>query len=180
MTSLIVLGLLIKMGAMSGYDIQMVMENSQTDKWAYVKPASIYYALKKLEEKGFVYLDGIETTGHRSKAVYSVTDSGKVEYRRLIKLGMEESSVIFPATLYSSLTFIDDIPATEAIIEIDKQLIKVNETYTDMKNIEALKREANAYPTNVEIIFVNMFAQCEIQINTLKQLKEHLMSDESN
>ncbi|MGL5820204.1 MAG: PadR family transcriptional regulator [Sarcina sp.] len=174
MASILLLGLLIRNGAMSGYDIQVALENSQTDKWAYVKPASIYYALKKMHEKGFLSLDGIEKTGHRTKAIYSITDTGVKEYKRLLKVGLEKTSVIFPAELYTSLTFIDDLPKEKALDLIEKQFLNIKIIYNDMKSIKILKKEIGHYPENVEIIFENMFKQCEIQLETLNLLKKHL------
>lgn len=50
-TRVMVLGLLLQYGAMSGYEIQQKMQSAQTDKWAYVQPASIYHALKKWIQK---------------------------------------------------------------------------------------------------------------------------------
>lgn len=175
MTALLVLGLLLRNGTMSGYDIQVAMENTQTDKWAYVKPASIYYALKKLEENGFVNLNSVEATGYRSKALYSITEKGKQEYKRLIKQGLEENSVIFPSAFYTSLTFIEDLSSEEILYEINRQTKKIYDLYNDMKNIKKLKIEINQYPENVKIIFENIFAQCELQLNTLNSLKEVLV-----
>lgn len=60
MTRTMVLGLLQTFGQMSGYEIQQKMQLSQTDKWAYVKPASIYHALKRMEKEGLVVLETIE------------------------------------------------------------------------------------------------------------------------
>src|SRR5471030_3167439 len=171
MTALLVLGLLLRNGILSGYDMQLAMEDTQTDKWAYVKPASIYYALKKLEENGFINLNSIETNGYRSKVLYNITEKGKQEYKRLIKQGFEENSVIFPSALYTALTFIEDLSTEELLDEINHQLKQINIIYNDMKNIEKLKIEINQYPENVQIIFKNIFAQCEIQLNTLNCLK---------
>lgn len=174
MTALLVLGLLLRNGTMSGYSMQVAMENTQTDKWAYVKPASIYYALNKLEENGFVNLNSVEKTGHRSKALYSITEKGKQEYKRLIKQGLEENSVVFPSSFYTSLTFIDDLSTEEILYEINKQYKKISTLYSDMKNIEKLKININQYPENVQIIFKNIFGQCEVQLNTLDFLKKTL------
>lgn len=172
MTYLLVLGLLLRNGKMSGYDIQMAMENTQTDKWAYVKPASIYYALKKLEENHFVTLDGVEQKGFRSKALYNITDEGKKKYKELIKKGLNEISVIFPSSLYTSITFIEDLSPEEIIRELSNQEEQVKTLYNDMKNIEKLKKSINEYPENVQIIFKNIFLQCEAQLNTVNSLKK--------
>lgn len=173
MTFLLVLGLLIRNGALSGYDIQVAMENSQTDTWAYVKPASIYYALKKLEEKRYVTLKSVEKTGHRSKAVYEINSEGVAYYQKLVADGLAKSSVVFPSDLYSSLTFIDDIPADTVIKNTEQHYKKIEKLYSEMKAVRELKLEIGEYPENVQIIFDNIFEQCKLQLSTLTAIKNY-------
>lgn len=173
MTTLMVLGLLNINGPMSGYDIQTAMESSQTDMWAYVQPASIYYALKKLEKNGFVDFDQLYQTGNRSKALYKITPQGQKEYVRLIKESMNTLSVAFPTNLYTALTFIDDLPNEDVIESVDKQILEVTKLYNTMKQIEGLKKDIDAFPENVAIIFRNIYRQCEIQLDMLNEMKDY-------
>lgn len=178
LTSLLVLGLLKLNGPMSGYDIQTAMESTQTDMWAYVQPASIYYALKKLEKKGFVDFDEFLQTGNRSKALYKITEKGKEEYTKLIKESMDTLSVAFPTNLYTALTFIDDLPIEEIRKSIDEQLVKITKLHDEMKAIEVLKKNLNAFPKNVEMIFTNIYKQCEIQLDLFIEMRDYY-SEES-
>ncbi|EIE5833658.1 PadR family transcriptional regulator [Listeria monocytogenes] len=173
MTSLIVLGLLIRNGSQSGYDIQVAMESSQTDTWAYVKPASIYYALKKLEEKQYVILKGVEKTGHRSKAIYEITPEGIEHYKQLIANCLEQPSVVFPSQLYSAVTFIDDISADVIIEKVEKQYKEIEKLYNNMQEVKKLKTNIDEYPENVKIIFDNIFEQCKIQLSILTSIKNY-------
>lgn len=173
MTSLIVLGLLIRNGSQSGYDIQLAMESSQTDTWAYVKPASIYYALKKLEEKKYVILKAVEKTGHRSKTIYEITPEGIEHYKQLIATCLEQASVVFPSQLYSAVTFIDDISADIIIEKVEKQYNEIEKLYNNMQEVKKLKTNIDEYPENVKIIFDNIFEQCKIQLSTLTSIKNY-------
>ncbi|MEE6728054.1 PadR family transcriptional regulator [Pediococcus acidilactici] len=174
MTDLLVLGLLATNGALSGYDIQTAMESSQTDTWAYVKPASIYYALKKLAEKNYVSLQKVETTGHRTRAIYEITDAGKKHFQHLIAKGLEKNSIVFPANLYSALTFIEDLPAEKALHHLNIQFQNIEQLYRQMNAVKQLKISLDAYPEHVQLIFENIFRQCQLQLDTLKAIKEYL------
>lgn len=173
MTRILVLGLLKKLGTMSGYDIQMAMESSQTDKWAYVKPASIYYALRKLEEEKFITFEELQQTGNRSKAIYKITSLGEEEYLKELEIWLGESSVVFPSTLYSVLSFIDDLPKDKILMALDKQEIKVQKLYDDMRIGEEKKHQVDAFPPHVKRIFDNIYAQCELQLNFINELRDY-------
>ena len=82
MVRLILLGML-KIRPLSGYEIQQVLQTSQTDVWAGVLPGSIYHALKKMDKEGLVEVDSLEKTGHRIKAIYKITEKGLTEFKRL-------------------------------------------------------------------------------------------------
>lgn len=176
MTRTMVLGLLQTFGQMSGYEIQQKMQLSQTDKWAYVKPASIYHALKKMEKEGLVVLETIEQTGNRSKAIYNITLEGKKELERLVIKSFKESSVIFPAKLYTALTFMNESTKEEILNALEEQKQTIQNIYEEMKAGQKEKENYSDIPENVMMIFTNMYEQCELQLNFIKQINEKLLS----
>lgn len=176
MTRTMVLGLLQTFGQMSGYEIQQKMQLSQTDKWAYVKPASIYHALKKMEKEGLVVLETIEQTGNRSKAIYNITLEGKKELERLVIKSFKESSVIFPAKLYTALTFMNESTKEEILNALEEQKLTIQTIYEEMKAGQKEKENFIDIPENVMLIFTNMYEQCELQLNFIKQINEKLLS----
>ena len=113
MTRLIVLGVL-DMKPMSGYDIQQVLKSNDAERWAGVLIGSIYHALKKLEQEGHIEINGIEQTGHRQKAIYRITKSGKGYLKELVLESLKETSVLYPSTLYSGISFIHQISQVES------------------------------------------------------------------
>ncbi|GGE57366.1 PadR family transcriptional regulator [Priestia taiwanensis] len=174
MTRTMVLGLLTMGGAMSGYEMQQMMNLSQTDKWANVQPASIYHALKKLTAEEFVSLDSIEQTGNRSKAIYSITKQGKKEFERLLVESFKQPSVVFPTGLYTALTFIDNVQTEEVLHALDIQEKAINELYADMKAGEQEKAKYISIPPHVMLIFNNMYDQCELQLKFIQQIREEI------
>lgn len=67
-----------------GYELQQVVKERQLNHWANVNPGSVYKALQTLEAKGFI--SGREETDGNNppRTVYSITDAGKQELRRLV------------------------------------------------------------------------------------------------
>jgi DNA-binding PadR family transcriptional regulator len=177
MTNVMVLGLLIKFGPMSGYDIQQKMQSAKTDKWAYVQPASIYHALRKLDKDELVCLEKLEQTGNRSKAIYSVTSKGKFEFDKMLISSFKKASVVFPAALYTVLTFIDEAPNENIIEALEVQRQAIQNIYDEMKAGQKIKEEYSEIPKNVLMIFENIYAQCDLQLQFLNKLKQDLLSD---
>lgn len=173
MTKAMVLGLLKTYGPMSGYEIQQMMQSSKTDTWAYVNPASIYHALKKLREEGKVMLETVEKTGLRTKSIFNITEEGKYELRQLLLNSMSDSSVVFPAALYTALTFMDHLEPNDMITALEKQRHEIEQLYASMKAGYKEKEAAlDELPDNVKLIFGNMFAQCELQLKCIEDILE--------
>ncbi len=68
-----------------GYEIKQMIERIMGD-WANIAFGSIYFALKKLSDEGFVEKVGTEQEGRRpSRMVYRITDTGRDEFMRLLR-----------------------------------------------------------------------------------------------
>ncbi|KKO54231.1 PadR family transcriptional regulator [Paenibacillus sp. DMB20] len=176
MTRAMVLGLLHTNGPMSGYEIQQMMQSAQTDLWAYVQPASIYHALKKLQAEGKVYLDHVEMTGMRSKSTFKITEDGVQELKDLLRQSFGKSSVVFPTHLYTALTFMNMLPPEEIRAALSSQEQDIRELYETMKSGQKKKEEATGKELAPEVmaIFQNMYAQCELQLACIEQIRSCL------
>ncbi|WP_339164768.1 PadR family transcriptional regulator [Siminovitchia sp. FSL H7-0308] len=171
MTRTIVLGLLKANGPMSGYEIQQMMESSQTDMWAYVKPASIYHALKKMQEEGKVILEKVEKTGLRTKSIFKITEDGEYELNQLLIDSFTDSSVVFPAPLYTALTFMENLHDEQVLSSLEKQKQEITSVYKNMKSgYEAKQKVLGQLPANINFIFNNMYEQCELQLKTIEEI----------
>jgi DNA-binding PadR family transcriptional regulator len=68
-----------------GYEIKQLIERVMGD-WTNIAFGSIYFALKKLAQEGFVDKVGTEQEGGRpSRTVYQITDAGRQEFIRLLR-----------------------------------------------------------------------------------------------
>ncbi|WP_232699464.1 PadR family transcriptional regulator [Brevibacillus daliensis] len=175
-TRAMVLGLLQMNGPMSGYEIQMLMQSAKTDLWANVAPASIYHALKKLQQEGKVILKTMEQTGLRSKAIFSITTDGEQELRDLLQASFSKSSVAFPTDLYTALTFIDQLAPSEVEFALDQQEKEIKKLHETLQEGYQEKKHhlQEKVPGNVTAIFNNLYAQCELQMKFVQQMRKLL------
>ncbi len=181
MTRILVLGML-DIQPMSGYDIQQMLKLNDAERWGGVLIGSIYHALKKLEQEGLVEITSIEQTGHRQKAVYKITSSGQEHLKELIKTALQTSSVIYPTTLYSGLSFFDKLSSDEARKALEEQQKKINIEYDVMeKGLEAKKKwmQNNISPMT-QLLFDNMFDIIKLQQDFIKKALKLIDSQNHN
>jgi len=177
MTRLMVLGML-RLKAMSGYELQQLLQISAVDKWAGILTGSIYHALKKMDKEGLVRVAKMESTGHRVKAIYEITEDGEMEYRKLLVESFRESSVSLPVNLYTGLSMLN-LPNHQADIAVLIEAIKAQkeELQTKLDEIEAGQNEKSQFIEMNElskITFQNMMDQYKLQIDFLEKIMKTL------
>lgn len=171
MTRLMVLGLLLQ-NPMSGYEMQLILQQSQTDTWAGILPGSIYHALKKMTQEELVEVEAVEQTGHRTKAIYRITPKGKEEFYKLLADTLKMSSVTFPGATYTAISFLDMLPKDEIVSALTEQRRIIEKQYADLKCGEELKAQHVPLSEGIKLIFQNMYDHFEIQLRFLTQLEE--------
>lgn len=83
-TRLVILGLL-KEQPLYGYELKQIIEERMGD-WTDIAFGSIYYALDKLSDEGFIEKLATEKEGNRpSREIYQITAEGKQEFQRLLR-----------------------------------------------------------------------------------------------
>ncbi|MEI5907936.1 PadR family transcriptional regulator [Bacillus spongiae] len=169
MARLMVLGLL-KMKPMSGYEIQQILEMSQTDLWAGILPGSIYHALKKMEKEGLIEIDSIEQTGNRSKAIYKIVDKGEEEFITLAKQTLTDSSVLLPSKLYTAIGFLNELSPDEIIETLRKQKDGLNKQLERQRAGEQAKKAHTEIDEITRLTFENIYLQYELQIDYIDKL----------
>jgi DNA-binding PadR family transcriptional regulator len=82
-TRLVILGLL-RDRPLYGYELKQIIEEHMGD-WTNIAFGSIYFALNKLSEEGFIEKAGTEQQGNRpSRTIYQITEAGRAEFLRLL------------------------------------------------------------------------------------------------
>lgn len=166
---LIILGML-KIRPLSGYEIQQVLQMSQTEIWAGVLPGSIYHALKKMDKEGLIEVDTVEQTGHRIKAIYKITEKGQLEFTELLKSSLLGKSVGLPSTLYAAISFLHELPTKDSIQALAEQKVLLEKEVEQLKIGLATKEQHVTINEIAKLQFENMFAHYQLQIDFIEKL----------
>ncbi len=90
---LIILGMLIEK-PQSAYDLQKDIEYHHFDRWSKISIPSIYKKVIQLEEKGFLTSEVSNSGKLTNKTIYSITETGKDYFQRLMTDLSETSPTI--------------------------------------------------------------------------------------
>ena len=166
---LMVLGIL-RTKPMSGYEIQQVLQVSQTDRWAGILPGSIYHALKKMEKEELVEIDSMEQTGHRTKAIYKITSKGEEEFVNLLKESLSAPSVQLPTQLYTGLSFIASLDKHAVLEALHSQKQIIEKELEQQKQGMRSKKQYIEIDEITSLTFQSIFKQYELQLEFLESL----------
>ena len=80
---LYILGLLMRFGPQHGYQIRKIIGEELAD-FTGIKLSIVYYHLEKMEREGLIHGTREKTSGRPEKTRYSVTQTGRAAFRRLL------------------------------------------------------------------------------------------------
>lgn len=172
-TRLMILGLLSEQ-SMTGYEIQHFLQQSGSDKWANILSGSVYHALKKLQQDELIKVATIESTGHRQKARFAITEKGNAEVQDLVIKQLRKGDVSYPSSIYTAVSFLKKVNEEEAIAALEENQKYLLKELAFMKEGRELKDKANHLTTEIDIIFENINKQIELQMDLIQQLKNYV------
>jgi DNA-binding PadR family transcriptional regulator len=131
-TRLVIVGLL-RERPLYGYEIKQIIEEHMGD-WTNIAFGSIYFALGKLAEEGFIEKIATEQEGKRpSRSVYQITEAGQEEFLRLLRESLREVERHY-YTIDIGLGFMEALPQEEVrdhlrgrVVELEAILEHVSE-----------------------------------------------------
>jgi len=174
MVRLLILGLL-GLRPMSGYEIQQYLQLNRVDEWSDILPGSIYHALKKLTSEGLIQLDSTEQTGMRTKAIYAITESGRIEFRTLLREAWQTPPRSLPGDFYMLLGFVDDLPREEVLAALQEQVAKLEAAlHRWNEGMKAKEAAIGFLPPTILATFENGRAHMEADLKFLRLLIETL------
>lgn len=110
-TRLVILGLL-RERPLHGYEIKHIIEEHMGD-WTSIAFGSIYFALGKLTEEGFIEKIATEQEGGRpSRSIFQITEAGREEFLRLLRQVWSELERHY-YTIDIGLFFMEALPIEE-------------------------------------------------------------------
>lgn len=80
---LVILGIVLEK-PQSAYDIQKDVEYHNLSRWTKISVPSVYKKVLQLKENGYLQSEAVKGSKFAEKAVYAITDKGKVYFEQLM------------------------------------------------------------------------------------------------
>ena len=173
---LVLLGML-KRGPQHGYELKSHIEQEMGD-WTSIAFGSIYFALKKLTEDGFVEQTGHEQHGNRpSRIIYDITHEGEKEFKRLLMaIWTADDRHYFPLDI--GMYFLHELDDGKRIELIHR---RITETEDALKYLTAHKESAMSnkhVPPVAGAIFSHSTHHLEAELAWLREVEQKMLSGE--
>ncbi|GAA2069231.1 PadR family transcriptional regulator [Williamsia deligens] len=108
--------------AMHPYELLQVLVSRKEDRFANIRPGTLYHAVSRLEERGLVRVDDVERAGNRpERTVYAVTPEGSTAVREHLAGLLATPSVEF-SDIYLALAQAHELPREQVVDLIDTRL----------------------------------------------------------
>ncbi|AJT40541.1 PadR family transcriptional regulator [Psychromicrobium lacuslunae] len=105
-TRLLVLGVVRIFQPAHGYLLLQELNSWQVDRWANVKPGSIYSALRTLAKEGLLEVVQAEQDDSVAKASYQITEAGLTEFSQLFRQSIADVASPTIATSMAGIAFL--------------------------------------------------------------------------
>ena len=175
---LVLLGLLRQhQRPLYGYEIKQIIEEHMSD-WTSIAFGSIYFALDKLAEEGFIENIGVEQQGKRpSRSVYQITPAGQDEFLRLLRQGWQTfERQYFETDIY--LFFLAALPVDEVIGYLQRRQTILQEVLEHVTAHRAEQLEQPEVPRLATAIFDHTYVHTQAELNWVSDLLKKLESGE--
>ncbi len=114
-----VLGLL-NQGRRYGHELDKVIEERHMRAWLKITRASMYQALARIKEKGWVNTSVEKIGNYPERTIYKLTDSGKKALNKMILDGLA-SDDFMEFHISVPISFIYTLPPQDAVIQLKKR-----------------------------------------------------------
>jgi DNA-binding PadR family transcriptional regulator len=160
---LVLLGLLHER-PLYGYEIKQIIEEHMGD-WTSIAFGSIYFALDKLAEEGFVEKVATEQTGGRpSRSVYQITPAGDEEFLRLLREGWQKVEQQY-YEIDICLFFLDRLSITEIKGYLRSRLAYMEASLQHLTAHEKEQFENPFVPPQAKAIFSHTRFHLQSEVN---------------
>jgi len=171
-TRLVLLGLL-QNKPLYGYELKQIIEEHMGD-WTNIAFGSIYFALGKLSEEGFVKKISEQKVGNRpSRSIYQITDKGKNEFLSLLReIWQKFERKYYPLDI--ALAFSKALPVDEIKGYINKRIEVFEGILQHLEEHKNEQLQRKEVPRLAEAVFSHSRYHYIAELNWLKSLLEDL------
>lgn len=157
-----------------GYELEKIIKERGMRNWTEIGFSSIYYVLKKLEDKILIKSAVEKVEGKPSRKVYTITEDGKLAMQEKVKgLLSENTKLITPFDL--GVAYIDTLGPKEVLKCLKLYLNSTDERIKFLENSVNMHRNLNS-PYNVIALFtrplVHLNAEKEWVNDFIEKIKE--------
>ena len=175
-TRLVILGLL-RERPLYGYEIKSIIEDHMGD-WTNIAFGSIYFALGKLADEGYIKKAATEKEGGRpSRSVFQITDEGHVEFERLLReVWNTVNRQFFPFDI--GLFFMHVLPREEVLASLSNRVDQLEKVlqYLDQHQSESMAQDQ--VPLLAKAIFDHTRVHTEAELSWTRDLLEKVEAGE--
>lgn len=169
-TRLVILGLL-RERPLHGYEIKQII-TEHMDDWTNIAFGSIYFALGKLAEEGFVEIAAVEQEGNRSsRSIYQITPAGEAEFLRLLREiwgSLERTYFDFDIGLF----FMHALPVSEIQGFMQARVAQLEGVLQHLNQHQAEQMSNDEVPAQARAIFEHSRIHLEAELNWSRALLE--------
>lgn len=175
-TKLVILGLLHEK-PLHGYELKHIIEENMGD-WTNIAFGSIYFALGKLKDEGFVEIISEEKVGNRpSRNIYKITEKGKNEFISLLReVWQKYEREFYPIDV--ALAFSNYISAEEIKGYIQNRINIINEILKNLEDHKKQQLSRKEVPKIAKAVFSHSEYHYKAELNWLKETMMNLINGE--
>ena len=172
----LILGVLMANKEIHGYEIKRELESWHAEKWANIAYGSIYFALKKMaEEKLIEALPG--DVALPAKIMYTITESGKEEFMRLLReQWWEIKPIIDPFQV--ALSFMTYLPKDELILALETRFDYLKTLINSLEKVVPLRMAAEKFPRHINENFKLTIAHLKAEADWIKDALKKIKAGE--
>ena len=115
-----------------GYEIQQFIQVNHMDEWNSIKSGSIYYAMSKLEKKGYIELVEKYGQGEKSRKRYRITTLGLEHLKYLAEMELAKPLTGIKSEKFLLYPIIANLSKTEIISHVRKHIEDLDKQLNDI------------------------------------------------
>jgi DNA-binding PadR family transcriptional regulator len=119
-TRLLLLGAVHIFGPVNGYQVRQELMSWRVDEWGHINPGSIYSVLNTLDRQGHVRRHGV-SDGGREVGVYTLTETGWAEYRRLLEDCLTTVDAYEPMRFHTAVNLMSTMTRAQVASWLDRR-----------------------------------------------------------
>jgi DNA-binding PadR family transcriptional regulator len=161
-TRLVILGLL-RERPLYGYEIKQIIEEHMGD-WTNIAFGSIYFALGKLADEGFIEKVATEQEGNRpSRTVYKITEAGQEEFLRLLREVWTEIERHY-YTIDIALAYMEALPMEEVKGYLRGRVAQLEAIVDHIEEHRVERMAGDEVPASASVVFDHGVAHFQAEL----------------